>query len=402
MSEPTDAPGTATVTDRRPVPKGVLPRGVQTWLMVAVAGGMLLIILFTGQPTPPSGPSGAATVPQPANPDRVREYQERLRLLDAHAAREAADASATQEPLPPSLDNDTHSQPPPDALAAERHRREYDSLFVSSIVPSEPRGPHQGTSDRFVASNASQDSRRESSTPSVDEVADAVIRATARAGNSQPAAPQSPSPTPPNLQSAPQAGAGARYRLTEGTLIEAALTNRLDGAVAAPVNCLVTNAVYSQDGQHVLIPQGSRVLGETRPVQTFGESRLAVAFHRLLMPDGRDYRLDQFRGLNQVGDAGLKDRVNQHYLSTFGAAAAVGLISGLAQFVGTSGVGGDGDRTVVIAGGTADATAQSTAQVMNRFLNRPPTVTIREGHRVKVYVTSDLDVPEYIAPRANP
>jgi type IV secretion system protein VirB10 len=70
-------------------------------------------------------------------------------------------------------------------------------------------------------------------------------------------------------------------------------------------------------------------LRETRPVQSLGERRLAVAFHRLVMPDGSTFRLDQFIGLNQLGDAGLRDRVNQHYLSTFGAAAAVGLVIGL-------------------------------------------------------------------------
>ena len=65
------------------------------------------------------------------------------------------------------------------------------------------------------------------------------------------------------------------------------------------------------------------------------------------MPDGRTYRLDEFTGLNQIGDAGLRDQVNQHYLSTFGAAAAVASISGLAQFLGNVGLGaGDGDRTV--------------------------------------------------------
>ena len=162
------------------------------------------------------------------------------------------------------------------------------------------------------------------------------------------------------------------------------------------MNCLVTNPVYSHSGQHVLIPAGARVLGETRPVQALGETRLAVAFHRLLLPDGRTYPLDQFLGLNQIGDAGLRDQVNHHYWSTFGAAAAVGLISGLSQFIGTAGVGsGDGDRTVVIAGSVGDATAQASAQVMNRFLNRLPTVTIREGHRVKVYLTSDLELPAY-------
>ncbi|MCA1585273.1 MAG: TrbI/VirB10 family protein [Acidobacteria bacterium] len=148
-----------------------------------------------------------------------------------------------------------------------------------------------------------------------------------------------------------------------------------------------------------MIPAGARILGETRPVQALGETRLAVAFHRILMPDGRGVALDQFRGLNQIGDSGLKDRVNHHYWSTFGAAGAVGLLSGLAQLVGTAGFGrGDGDRTVIIAGNAADATTQASAQVMNRFLNRLPTITIREGHRVKVYVTSDLDLPAWTPP----
>jgi type IV secretion system protein VirB10 len=186
------------------------------------------------------------------------------------------------------------------------------------------------------------------------------------------------------------------HRVLEGTVIDAVLTNRLDGSSAAPVNCLVTNPLYSHSGRLVLIPAGARILGETKPVQAYGETRLAVGFHRLLMPDGRTYRLDQFVGLNQIGDLGLRDRVNQHYLSTFGAAAAVGLISGLSQYLGSAGLGrGDGDRTVVIAGGVGDATSQASMQVMNRFLNRLPTITIREGHRVKVYLTSDLELPAY-------
>lgn len=174
------------------------------------------------------------------------------------------------------------------------------------------------------------------------------------------------------------------------------LTNRLDGAAAAPVNCLVTNPVFSHGGQAVVIPAGARLLGETRPVQQLGQTRLAVAFHRLVMPDGRTYRLDRFLGMNQIGDAGLRDKVNHHYWSTFGAAAAVGLITGFAQWLGTTGfTGGTDDRTVVIAGGAADATAQASLQVMSRFLNRLPTVTIREGHRVKVYLTSDMELPAY-------
>ena len=167
--------------------------------------------------------------------------------------------------------------------------------------------------------------------------------------------------------------------MLEGTLIDTVLTNRLDGTVAAPVNCLVSIPLYTADGQQVLIPAGSRILGTTKPVQSFGETRLAVAFTRLVLPTGRTYTLDRFLGLNAIGDAGLRDQVNQHYKSTFGVSAAVGLISGFGQFLG----GGFGNRT--------------SGQTMGRFLNRLPSITIREGHRVKVYLTSDLQLPVYRA-----
>ena len=87
---------------------------------------------------------------------------------------------------------------------------------------------------------------------------------------------------------------GPTHTVLEGTTIDAVLTNRLDGSGVAPVNCLVTNPVFSHSGQHVLIPAGARILGETRPVQALGETRLAVSFHRLAMPDGSTHRLDHF------------------------------------------------------------------------------------------------------------
>src|SRR6185295_19342707 len=109
-------------------------------------------------------------------------------------------------------------------------------------------------------------------------------------------------------------------------------------------------------GPPIVIPAGARVLGDTKPVQAFGEMRLAVAFHRLVMPDGHTYSLDQLPGLNQIGDAGLRDQVNQHYASTFGAAAAVGLISVLSQLFGAGAFNGRSDRRTVIVTGSVDAT----------------------------------------------
>lgn len=408
MAEPVDAPGTAPVVDRRPAPRGVLPRGVQTWLLAALAAGMLLIILLTGRPDAPPATRPVTGEPQASSADRVRDYQDRLRMLDVQAAREARESALAQSTLPPSLDNDPPAAARVDPLAAERQRREYESLFASNVALSrrpDAQRPDAGGGRMVGAGGAPNDA---SDRPSIDQIADAVVRATGR-GTASVAPTPSPAPLPPDDRHAastsgpsrpaatgPIGALGPLHRVLEGTVIDAVLTNRLDGSTAAPVSGLVTNPVYSHSGQHVLIPAGARVLGDTRPVQALGDTRLAVAFHRLLLPDGSTIPLDQFRGLNQIGDSGLRDRVNQHFWSTFGTAGAVGLLSGLSQLLGSAGLGlGDGDRTVIIAGSASDAAAQAGAQVMTRFLNRLPTITIREGHRIKVYITGDLDLPEW-------
>jgi type IV secretion system protein VirB10 len=408
MADTPQAPASPpTVTDNRPVPRGVLPRGVQTWVMAGIAVGMLAIMLLVGRSDPPVRTTSAPAGAQTPSTDRVRDYQERLRAMEAQALREAQAAGVSPAPAITGY-QEPPSAPAPDPVQADRKRREYESLFASNVVlsrrPEEER-PDAGRDARPVGTTRGSDTAM----PSIDEIADATIRATARAsgGTAPPVTEHVPSAVAPPRRElerralAPERTdainpAGPLHRLLEGTLIDTVLTNRLDGSGTAPVNCLVTNAVYSHSGQHVVIPAGARVLGMTRPVQTLGETRLAVAFHRLLMPDGGTYGLDEFNGLNQIGDAGLRDKVNHHYLATFGAAAAVGLITGLAQYLGNVGLGaGDDNQTVIIAGGVGDTASQASVQVMNRFLNRLPTITIREGHRVKVYLTSDLELPVY-------
>jgi type IV secretion system protein VirB10 len=177
------------------------------------------------------------------------------------------------------------------------------------------------------------------------------------------------------------------------------LLNRLDGTFAGPVTCLVTTPVYSHDRQSIVIPAGARVLGSSSPVQTWGDSRLAVGFHRLVMPDGRTHSLDRFKGLNQIGDAGLKDSVNRHYWQVFGASLAIGALSGLAQYGSRSSFDSYSfeDSYRQAAGSSL---AASTGRVLDRYLNVLPTITIREGYRIKVYLTNDLELPLYAAATA--
>src|SRR5258708_957374 len=122
MPATTDA---TPVSDHRPVPRGVLPRGMQTWLMVGVAVGMIAIIFATGRPEAPVRAVTAATNAPAPNQDRLREYQDRLRATEARAAQEAQVAALT----PRSSRNINDDQPTAraeDPIVTDRKRREYE------------------------------------------------------------------------------------------------------------------------------------------------------------------------------------------------------------------------------------------------------------------------------------
>jgi len=186
---------------------------------------------------------------------------------------------------------------------------------------------------------------------------------------------------------------GKRYVVFEGTVLETLLINRLNGTFAGPINCLVTTDIYSHDGQQILIPAGTKVLGEAKKVEALGQQRLAVFFHRLIMPDGYSVSLDQFKGLNQVGETALRDKVNNHYLQIFGTSLAVGILGGISE-AGTGNVFTNSPLDRARAG-LGSSLANSSTEILDRFLNILPTVTIREGNRVKIYLSGDLLLPDY-------
>ena len=172
-------------------------------------------------------------------------------------------------------------------------------------------------------------------------------------------------------------------RIHEGTFLEAVLVTQLSGEFPGPVLATVSVPLYSADRQRVLIPRGTRVVGTARAVETQDQSRLAVAFHRLLLPDGSWVNLE-FTGLNQVGESALLDQVNRRYLSTFAAAGAVGVLSGL-TLAGASPYG--------LQAGVGQGLGGSATSMLDRYLNRLPEITIRAGHRLRIWLTSDVLIP---------
>jgi type IV secretion system protein TrbI len=399
---PNPVPG---ITDKRTTPSGTLPKNMQTYVLGGLAAVMVLVIWFSGRSNPrPHSSDGLLTTNAPQSPsdDRVKEYQKRIEeetrrlkqeqgelvrqktLLEKEASENAGvPSSASRVQAEP-------SDPQASWISEERMKREYAGRFASNIaltLRTDPRSQADKPEKPSVATVSPIDPRLYSWPLPLQQSGQS---APAPAENSSPNSGPSPSKsTLPNLNRS----TGKDYRLFEGTILETVLTNRLDGSFSGPVDCMVSYDVYSHDHNRLLIPAGSRVLGDVHPVESTGQTRLAVTYHRLIMPDGYSVNLDQFRGLDQIGETGLRDKVNHHYLQIFGASIALGVIAGLAQ--ANTQYGTNVSATDEYRQGIANSLAQSSTHILDRFLNILPTFTIREGQRVKVYLQQDLAVPAY-------
>lgn len=276
-------------------------------------------------------------------------------------------------------------------LAARDKQKSYEARFSSNLAYTRPAEIAQGS----VGPANARDSEMAPASTSYGQAGTGSTSLVNSRAPGEPAVGQASIKRGPevNIDSA----AGQPYVLFEGTTLDTVLMNRLDGDAVGPVKVLVSNPVYSHDRQHVLVPEGTIVLGEARKIgQTgFGQQRrIAVSFHRLIMPDGYSVDLDQFHGLDQIGEEGLKDKVNNHYLQIFGASIALGVIAGAAQATQGGGIYTSSGPQIYVNGASASV-SQSATTILDRFMQVPPTITIREGHRVKVYFTQDLLLPAY-------
>jgi type IV secretory pathway VirB10-like protein len=192
---------------------------------------------------------------------------------------------------------------------------------------------------------------------------------------------------------------GRLYRVFEGTVLEAVVTNHVDGGSSGPVLLMLTTDYYSHDHQQLLMPQGTRLIGTASSVASGQQRKLFVSFHRAVCPDGFSLDFDKYVGLDQIGTTGLATKVDHGYLMAFGAAAAIGGLGGLAQI-------GNGnsilDPSTQIRNGISAQSSQEAEQILNHFLNRLPVITLKEGSRARVYIGRDILIPSYAEHRVNP
>lgn len=355
------------ILDLRPKLAALLPKNTRGLVLGGVAMVMVLIIFISGHNTPPPRKTLPPSLTTVTGPDQA-EIKDYRAHVEAEAQKLAAEEAALEQTkgrlaaggeagIPHASPSASPAEPSPYisardfedlSLERERRKREYQSLFESNIALSYRAAPDKAEPAQVAKANGGG--------------------TTASSG-------------PP------------MYRLFEGTVLETVLTNRLDSSFSGPVNCMVTTNVYSHDGLKLLIPQGTRALGEVRKLETMGDQRLAVAFHRLIMPDGFSLSLDQFQGLDQIGATGLRDEVNHHYLQIFGTSLAIGAFAGLAQ--ANTRYGLDESSAQTYQQGVSASLSQSALHILDRYLNVLPTFTIREGYRVKVYLSQDLLLPAY-------
>ena len=192
---------------------------------------------------------------------------------------------------------------------------------------------------------------------------------------------------------------GQLYRVFEGTVFEGVVTNHIDGALSGPILVMLTTDYYSHDHQRLLLPQGTRLIGTVGSVGNQGQRKLMVSFHRAVCPDGFSLDLDKYVGLDQIGTTGLAGKVNNHILSSFAAAAAIGGLGGLAQIGNSTSIL---TPSAEIRDGISAQTSQESEQILNHFLNRLPVITLKEGSRARVYIGTDILIPSYAEHRVDP
>ena len=182
------------------------------------------------------------------------------------------------------------------------------------------------------------------------------------------------------------------FVLQAGAVISAALITGIRSDLPGQITAQVTENIYdSPTGSILLVPQGTRLIGQYDNGVQFGQRRVLLVWNRLIMPNGRSIVLERQLGADTQGYAGLEDGVDYHWWD-LAKAAALSTLLGVGAELATD----DNDRLIrAIRDGAQDTINQAGQQIVQRQLQVAPTLTIRPGFPVRVIVTKDLVLEPY-------
>jgi len=416
MPEPN--PNTPATVPEQPEAKPPLRKSMPVVIALVIIIGLIgianLSSLLSG--TRKSAPASAMPMrPAAPNARQVNSFESQQQL---QAQRDAEQRQHQQE-LAAALQQlqQTEGAPGPEAAGAPS----MTAAQRAAIYGDSPNAPQRTSNmsqtqaeakQKQLAKEKQQQDAINSDTVAIDFERTGPSLATAEAAqgmaaNTAGAAPAKPASTEAKADSKSNAMAGydfdtydgRLYRVFEGTVLEGVVTNQIDGGFSGPIMVSLTTDLYSHDHQQLLLPQGTRLLGDVQSVGNAQQRKMFVTFHRAICPDGFSLEFAKYIGLDQIGTTGLATKVNHGYLQAFAAAAAIGGLGGLAQ------IGNNGsilDPSTEIRNGISGQSAVEGEQVLNHFLDRLPIITLKEGSRARVYIGTDLLVPSYAEHRVDP
>ncbi|MDP1616300.1 MAG: TrbI/VirB10 family protein [Phenylobacterium sp.] len=187
------------------------------------------------------------------------------------------------------------------------------------------------------------------------------------------------------------------WEVKAGSIISAALVTAINSDLPGQVIAQVTEPVYDhRTGRTVLIPQGSRLIGQYDSQIAYGQNRALIAWNRIIMPDGRSINIGSMAGADLSGAAGLQDKTDGHF-----GQLARGVILSTLFSVGAAAAQDAGNRSsgaLVVnsaASGVSNSAQQVGQQITGRDLNRQPTLRVRAGWPVRVLVSKDMILAPY-------
>lgn len=186
------------------------------------------------------------------------------------------------------------------------------------------------------------------------------------------------------------------YQVMAGTVISAALLTGINSDLPGIILATVTEPVYdTRLGKYLLIPQGTRLIGEYNSQIAFGQRRVLLVWNRLIFPDASSLTLDRLPGTDAAGNSGLEDGIDRHWRQLIAGAALSTLIGVAAELAAPDRTSGQGQVIVSAQQSVQDSINQVGQELTRRNLNVQPTLTIRPGFPVRVIVSKDLVLRPY-------
>ncbi len=370
--------------------KGPGAKGLNKPAILAAGGGglALVLVLASGGFTNDGSKKPAEARPMMSDPARPEMAKSAIRNLPATYEEAAIAQAATQPASPPLLG-------PPmagDIAAFAPDQAQYNQ-------PDPPwSGSPSGYADPPGQPDPAEQEAQLADRSSVFFELRQAPSATPTTSTATPA-PQSPLTALRAPQDDPQTAIPSttpKNALHPGAIIPASLITAINSEAPGPVIAQVTQAIYdSATGRTLLIPQGAKLIGDYRSSAKYGQSRVAIVWSRLIMPNGDEIQLDE-SAVDPSGAAGVKGDVDNHWGEVFGAAALGTLINiGVAATEDQPGItfGGVGVASNYnpVQDALRDGVQRGAAIVTNRVVDRslaiPPSIKVEAGTRISVIVT---------------